>query len=165
MTSGRSAPLPSRALPRRRQALLLAVALALAGIAACAPAGSTPGATRPSTPPPTAPSPAPSVATQLLRGRVLAGPTCPVARPGQSGCDDRPVAGARIDVTTAAGAPFATLVSDAGGMFSVRLAPGRYVLTPQPVEGLMGTAQPIEVNVAAGQSTAELTVSYDTGIR
>jgi hypothetical protein len=150
--------------------VLLAVALALAGIGACAPAGSTPGAARPSTPPgPTAsappPSPAPAVATQLLRGRVLAGPTCPVARPGQSGCDDRPVAGARIDVTTAAGAPVATLVSDAGGMFSARLAPGRYVLTPQPVEGLMGTAQPIEVNVAAGQSTAELTVSYDTGIR
>ena len=42
--------------------------------------------------------------------------------------------------------------------------PGDYTLEPQPVEGLMGTAQPMPFTVADGAVTW-LDVAYDTGIR
>ena len=44
------------------------------------------------------------------------------------------------------------------------LAPGRYTLIPQPVEGLLGTAAPVTLEIGAA-TTTELTVVYDTGIR
>lgn len=41
---------------------------------------------------------------------------------------------------------------------------GDLVVTPQPVDGLLGTAGAIEVTVAAG-GTLELSADYDIGIR
>lgn len=101
-----------------------------------------------------------------LRGAVTAGPTCPVVRdPPDPACADRPVAGAVLVFTDAAGAEAARTTSQADGSFSVDLAPGSYQLLAQPVEGLMGTPGPIDVEVEAGQPMAEVQVSYDTGIR
>jgi hypothetical protein len=101
-----------------------------------------------------------------VRGSVTAGPTCPVvAEPPQPGCEERAVAGAVLVFTDASGAEVTRATSNAEGAFSVELAAGAYLLTPQPVEGLMGTPAPMEVQVEAGQGMTEVQVSYDTGIR
>ncbi|MGZ8563653.1 MAG: MSCRAMM family protein [Candidatus Limnocylindria bacterium] len=101
-----------------------------------------------------------------VRGIVIAGPTCPVVTdPPDPSCADRPVAGAVLVFRDASGVEVARASSAADGTFSVELAPGAYRLTAEPVEGLMGTPEPMEVGVEAGQPMAELTVSYDTGIR
>lgn len=98
-------------------------------------------------------------------GRVVAGPTCPVQRlPPDPACADRPVAGAVLVVTDAGGTEVGRATSDANGEFAIPLPPGSYVLTPQPVAGLMGTARPIQFTATAG-SPADLDVTYDTGIR
>lgn len=101
----------------------------------------------------------------VVTGTVHAGPTCPVSQPGDSACADRQIGGAVLVVTTTAGAEVARATSAADGTFSVALAPGDYILVPQPVSGIMGTAQPIPFHVAAGSPPPALDVSYDTGIR
>ena len=101
-----------------------------------------------------------------VRGKVTAGPTCPVMTSSPDpNCADRPVAGAVLVFRDGTGAEVARVTSAADGSFSVELAPGAYRLVAQPVEGLMGTPAPMDVGVEAGQPMAELTVSYDTGIR
>lgn len=102
----------------------------------------------------------------VLRGRVVAGPTCPVVTdPPDPSCADQPVAGAELLVTTNEGIEVARTTSDADGRFAVQLAPGEYRLEPQPVEGLMGTAEPMAVSVEWGMLIPDLVVTYDTGIR
>jgi hypothetical protein len=129
------------------------VAIVLGAVAGCAPAAS-----------PSA-SPSPSVQTGVLEGIALAGPTCPVVTdPPQSGCEDRPVVGARLEIVDEDGAQVATATTGADGRFQVELAPGTYAVRPQPVEGLMQTAASVSVNVAI-EDPAEVTLSYDTGIR
>jgi uncharacterized surface anchored protein len=61
------------------------------------------------------------------------------------------------------GTEVATLTTDASGAFTVTLPPGRYRLVPDPVQGLMGTAPP--VNVTVGATLAQVQLVYDTGIR
>ena len=105
--------------------------------------------------------------TVSVHGTATAGPVCPVEKPGDSACAPRPVAGATLVVKTAAGAEVARVTTGSDGSFAVSLAPGSYVLFPQPVNGLMGTAQPIPLTVAAGTipEATPITVEYDTGIR
>lgn len=97
-----------------------------------------------------------------IRGTVVAGPQCPVVQEG-SPCPDRPVPDAQVVVSTAQGERVTTVRSGPDGRFEVSVAPGRYVLT---VEGLQGIqfAKPVEVTVRAGEA-AEATVLLDTGIR
>ena len=118
-------------------------------------------------------SPVPPAVFETLRaassftgvaGRVTAGPTCPVERPGDTACQPRPVEGAALVVTDAGGSEVARVTTDASGLFGLSLQPGDYTLTPQPVDGLMGTAAPMPFTVADG-TEAFLDVSYDTGIR
>jgi hypothetical protein len=101
-----------------------------------------------------------------VTGTVTAGPTCPVVTdPPDPSCADRAVEGAVLVVATPDGVEVSRATSDADGRFGLSLAPGTYRLEPQPVEGGMGTAAPIEFRVDLGMPTAELIVSYDTGIR
>jgi len=101
-----------------------------------------------------------------VRGVVTAGPTCPVLTdPPDPACADRAVAGAVLIFTDGAGAEVARTTSQADGTYSLELAPGAYRLVAQPVEGLMGTPAPIDVQVEEGQPLTEVAVSYDTGIR
>jgi hypothetical protein len=100
-----------------------------------------------------------------VRGTVTAGPTCPVERePPDPACAERPVAGAILVFTDDGGLEVARVTSAADGTFTVELAPGAYHVNAAPVEGLMGTPGPMDVEVEAGPLT-ELQVSYDTGIR
>ncbi len=109
--------------------------------------------------------PLPDVATGL-RGTVTAGPTCPVVQdPPDPACADRPVAGAIIVVTNAAGAEVVRITTGADGTYDVPLGPGVYTLTPQAVNGLMGTAAVQQVRLQAGEGVVTIDFSYDTGIR
>ena len=99
-----------------------------------------------------------------IAGSVMAGPTCPVERPGDVSCKPRPVAGAVIVVRDAGGAPIATAHSDAAGLFAIGLPPGSYTVESGPVQGFMSAPAPLSVTVIANsQSRAEL--QFDTGIR
>jgi len=101
-----------------------------------------------------------------VHGSVSAGPTCPVVTdPPDPDCADRPVAGAVLVITDLEGVEIARVTSGADGEFSVELPSGAYRLVPQSVEGLMGTAAPIDFGVEAEGPPTELLVSYDTGIR
>jgi hypothetical protein len=101
-----------------------------------------------------------------VQGKATAGPTCPVeTNPPDPACAERPVVGAVLVFTNAAGTEVARATSGADGAFSVELAPGSYTITAQPAEGLMGTPSPMEVVVEGGQPMTEVQVSYDTGIR
>jgi hypothetical protein len=75
------------------------------------------------------------------------------------------VADAELVVTTPDGVEVTRTTSDEAGSFEVRLAPGPYRLVPQPVEGLMGTAESVEFSVSWDGGRTELVVAYDTGIR
>jgi hypothetical protein len=88
---------------------------------------------------------------------------CPVERPDDPACADRPVAGAMIHIVDATGLEVANLVTDATGAFSVSLPPGADRVQPDAVDGLMGTAAAADVTVGAGP--AEIQLRYDTGIR
>jgi hypothetical protein len=98
-----------------------------------------------------------------IRGLATAGPVCPVVRPNDPACADRPVAGATVHVIDVTGVEVATLETDATGAFMVTLPPGRYRLVSDPVQGLMGTAPPVDVTV--GTALAQVALVYDTGIR
>ena len=108
----------------------------------------------------------PESVTASIGGVVLAGPTCPVViDPPDPACNDRAVASAVLVVRGADGREVARTTSDAQGAFRVALAAGSYVIEPQPVDGLMDTAEPVEVTVEHGEDIADLTIRYDTGIR
>lgn len=97
-------------------------------------------------------------------GVVLAGPTCPVVQsPPDPACADRPVAGAVLAITDVGGKEVRRVESNREGRFMTRLPPGVYVLQPQPVDGLLGTAPPQEFLVES--ESIELVIGYDTGIR
>lgn len=101
-----------------------------------------------------------------ISGIATAGPVCPVVTdPPNPACADRPVVAAVLVVTDLNGSEIARTVTDADGRFSIELAPGAYRLVAQPVEGLMGTAAPVELRVEAEGPLTDIQVSYDTGIR
>ena len=105
-------------------------------------------------------------ASQAVSGVVTAGPVCPVVTdPPDPACEDRPVAGAEIVVRDASGETVGRALTAEDGTFSIALAPGTYELVPQAVEGLMGTASPIELTVEDGLPTEPIEINYDTGIR
>ena len=102
----------------------------------------------------------------VVTGTAVSGPSCPVVtEPPDPACDDRPVAGAEIVIVDVAGDVVASATTEADGTFSVVVPAGEYRLVPRPVEGLMGTAEPVEIVVAAGLEVGPLEISYDTGIR
>jgi hypothetical protein len=105
--------------------------------------------------------------TAAITGIATAGPVCPVERPGDSACAARPVSGATIVVTTPGGAEVTRAKTGADGTFVIDLPIGDYVLVPQPVQGLMGTAPPLPISVPTAGSPvpSPFPIQYDTGIR
>lgn len=100
-----------------------------------------------------------------IGGIAVAGPVCPVESvPPEPDCAARPVPGAVIVVRDVGGSEVVRVDTAADGSFFVGLPPGDYLIEPQAVEGLMGTAAALEVTVIAGEA-AEVDLEYDTGIR
>jgi hypothetical protein len=74
------------------------------------------------------------------------------------------VSGATILALDSARHELGRAISDAGGAYFLRLAPGTYEIVPQAVEGLMGVAAETTVTVPDG-APVQLDLQYDTGIR
>ena len=145
-----------------RFGLLPALAAALLGLAACT-ASAAPSAGSPTN------VPISSSSAGNVTGVATAGPVCPVERPGDSACAPRPVGDAVIVVTRPDGTELARVTTAADGRFSLDLPAGDYILVPQPVDGLLGTAPSVPFTVGStdqpGPSPSLLHVEYDTGIR
>ena len=111
-------------------------------------------------------APAPVVDEATLHVIAVAGPTCPVVSdPPDPDCADRPVDGAEIIVQRAGGEEVARMTTDADGQALLAVESGSYIRVPQPVEGLLGTAAPVEGAVREGADMDPVTIAYDTGIR
>jgi len=96
---------------------------------------------------------------------ALAGPTCPVETdPPSPECAPRPVVDAVIVVVDPGGSEVARAATGADGTVSIAVPAGTLIVTPQPVEGLPGTAPPSTVTVPPGSSIS-VAADYDTGIR
>lgn len=132
--------------------LIARAAFLLALVAAC----------NPGTSPSSNPTVTPLLATGV-RGVVLAGPTCPVERAGQSPCV-RAVSGATILALDSARHEVGRASSDATGAYFLRLPPGAYRIAPQAADGLMGVPTESTVTVPDG-APVQLDLEYDTGIR
>ena len=105
-----------------------------------------------------------SAALVVVTGRLVAGPVCPVETdPPSPECAPRPVGGATVVIETAAG-DSVSAVSDPDGRFEASVTAGAIRVIPQPVEGLLGTPPPIEVEVEGGSLDLG-EIAYDTGIR
>jgi hypothetical protein len=100
-----------------------------------------------------------------IRGTASAGPVCPVERnPPDPSCAPRPVAGATIVIRDGSGSQVAVAITGQDGTWFVAVPPGDYVVDPQPVQGLLGTAARQPARVEAGAITT-VPLDYDTGIR
>jgi hypothetical protein len=140
------AALPDNRAMRTRRRILTGVAIAAAIAALLGPGAASGSSSRPHS---------------GLRGRVLFGPTCPVQRPGQS-CTRPYEATIRI-LREPAKRLVARARSGADGRFSVRLAPGRYLLEPQSGHPYpRGVPQTVTVQP---KRYTNVTISYDSGIR
>jgi len=107
---------------------------------------------------------APTWAGQLdsgVRGRVLYGPTCPVQRVGES-CT-RPYQATIVIRREPSNRVLTRTRSSLRGNFSVRLAPGRYLLVPQSGRPYP-RSQPQTIAVHPHRYTF-VTIRYDSGIR
>jgi carboxypeptidase family protein len=98
-----------------------------------------------------------------IEGHVMAGPTCPVEKPNDPACADRPMAGVTIVVLTAAGDEAARTKTDDNGYYAVTLPAGPYTVEPQPVAGMVHGSPPVAVTVGDGVTTVD--IPWDTGIR
>ena len=100
--------------------------------------------------------------TGRVSGHALAGPTCPVERPGDPNCQPRPVEGsvhfAQGDHVVSS-API-----DAAGVFAAEIPPGTYTVTVDTGDNPFPVCTPVEVVVRA-DADAVIQISCDTGIR
>ncbi len=113
------------------------------------------------------PLPSPSGPSQKtgIGGVATAGPVCPVEKnPPDPACAPRPVEGAALVFSNAAGTEVARTTTAADGTFFAELPAGLYVVTPQPAKGLLGTPGPQSVTVPDA-TVVRLDLAYDTGIR
>jgi hypothetical protein len=128
-----------------RRALLLSLVAVAAGSSAAAGANRTSG----------------------IDGKIDAGPTCPVERvPPDPRCAPRPLAATLKIHPAGRSSPRWTVRSGQDGRFRIRLGPGRYVVTAQPIGRSAFPRPPAsrQVAVRPGRFTYT-TITYDTGIR
>jgi hypothetical protein len=100
-----------------------------------------------------------------VSGLAEAGPVCPVeTNPPDPACAPRPVVGAVVVAVAESGDRFETTTGP-DGRFSFTLAAGGYEIIAEPANGLMGTPEPIEVDVISPGPIDVGVLMYDTGIR
>jgi hypothetical protein len=112
-----------------------------------------------------APIPTGQGTTASVTLHLQAGPTCPVVRnPPDPACQPRAVANAEVVLKGPDGSELGHAASNGNGQVDMQAPPGAYYVEPQPVQGLLGTAQAFAFSVVAGE-TVDFFVPYDTGIR
>ena len=150
-----------------RSAFGLAVVVVAAGCgSSSSDAGSTGSASTGSTETVLPPTTSTTVSTLPLpgtgaRGRVTAGPTCPVEREDQP-CPPNPVKRVRIDASTH-GRVAGSAVTDDDGRYAITLEPGDYVVHVE-TDGMFPRCPDTDVHVSPG-SAATADIACDTGIR
>ena len=97
-----------------------------------------------------------------IKGTVTIGPMCPVVQEN-SPCPDEPYQ-ADIVIEDSRGDEVLSFESGEDGAFRVDLAPGTYVLIPQPGESGLPFAEEQQIEVVTGAYTP-VEVQYDSGIR
>ncbi len=98
-----------------------------------------------------------------LEGRITRGPLTPVERLGIP--NSAPVARARLGIATPTRQKIGTVESNSKGEYSVRLAPGTYLVTViSPAGAFNRPNPPLTVTVKAGEA-AQFDIRLDTGIR
>jgi len=104
-------------------------------------------------------------ATATINITASAGPVCPVETdPPSPDCAPRPVAGAVIVALRADATEAARTTTGPDGAAVMLVEAGALKLVPQPVEGLVGTASPVDLTVS-DSTTSVVHFDYDTGIR
>jgi hypothetical protein len=99
-----------------------------------------------------------------LQVTAVAGPVCPVERPGDPACAPKPVPGATILVMDASGKVLDKVTADAQGAAFIALDAGSYVIGAEGTSGMMAGPQLQPVTIQAGR-ISQVTLLYDTGIR
>jgi hypothetical protein len=107
------------------------------------------------------PSPA-SGSNSRVSGHALAGPTCPVERPGDPNCEPKPVQGSVQFVQD--DHVVSSVRIDAGGGFAAEIPAGAYTVTVDTGGKAFPVCAPVEVEVRA-DADAVVEISCDTGIR
>ena len=98
-----------------------------------------------------------------ITGKALVGPMCPVMIEGQE-CPAQPYQ-ATITVNSPEGRKIVHFQTDEDGNFTIPIAPGEYILIPEPPEGKpFPFADEQSFVVLPGEYT-RLIVLYDSGIR
>jgi hypothetical protein len=108
-----------------------------------------------------------------LEGQALIGPACPVARPNDQHCADKPYR-TTVIIKTLDGKEVKRVKTDAQGKFRVELEPEFYVVAATPGKGLQVVPvndAPVtlrlpdhQVQVVVGRFTA-VKLIFDSGIR
>jgi len=99
-----------------------------------------------------------------LQVTAVAGPVCPVEKPGDPACAPKPLPGATILVMDANGKVLDKVTADAQGAAFIALDAGSYVIGAEGTSGMMGGPQQQPVSIKAGR-ISQVTLLYDTGIR
>jgi hypothetical protein len=97
------------------------------------------------------------------RGVVTIGPTCPVERPGDPSCADRPYAAALKVVRARDHSLVKKFSSHSDGRFVVHLRRGRYAIE-KAGSGRLPSLAPVSFSVARHRFT-RIAVRFDSGIR
>ena len=117
------------------------------------------------------PSPSPVVVPAgpppRVTGTVSAGPVCPVEQiPPDPQCAPRPVAGAIIVATNAAGQEVGRATSAVDGSYELTIGEtGTVLITAQPLAGLARPPAPVSVALSSPGEVERIDLEYDTGIR
>ena len=97
-----------------------------------------------------------------VNGRVLAGPTCPVERPGDLNCQPKPVQGkvqfAQSDQVVG------SIPINADGSFTLEIPEGTYTVTVDTGDNIFPICSPVVVEVRVNFD-AVIEIICDTGIR
>lgn len=98
-----------------------------------------------------------------IQGQVLMGPACPGPVSIDSPCPDQPFQ-ATLTVLTTENVRVGQITTDEAGRFQMILAPGSYVIHPEPPKQGIAYATDQPVDVAAGELLT-VQIVYDSGMR